>query len=309
MDIRLLIKPRKEVVMRTLEYLFGPDAAIFWPPVLVGLLVAIFCSVLSPLIVLKRLAFIGQGVSHAAFAGVGLAMVLGFGAGGTAAGLGDVRVTGLVALVCILAALGIAWLSEHRGERADTAIGIVLVSAMALGFVLMGAAGSIHPGGGSQVSVESVLFGSIMGAGKHDALVGLMVTVFALGWLWWMRRAVLFWAFDQNGALASGVRLGLAQTTLLVCISLAIVLTMRLAGVVLATALLVVPGAAALHLSTRFGRVMILSLLIGLLGVIGGLVISFERDVPAGPAIVLCMVGLYALARVIGRRNMTGSKE
>ena len=291
--------------MHTISYLFGQDAAIFWPPVLVGVIVAILCSLLSPLIVLKRLAFIGQGVSDAAFAGVGLAMILGLGATASgSSGLGDPRVSAIVALVCIVSALGIAWLSQHR-EHADTAIGIVLVSAMAIGFVLMGAAARLHPGKGSQIAVESVLFGSIMGATWRDTLIAAIVMLSSLFWLWWTHRSVLFWAFDQTGAQACGVKLRLAQTTLLVLISLAIVLTMRLAGVILATALLVLPGATALQLGTHFRHVMLLSLGAGLAGVVGGLILSFELNWPAGPSIVLASVALYALARMARSRMLT----
>jgi manganese transport system permease protein len=281
-------------------------AALFWPPVVVGLLVGLLCAVLSPLVVLKRMSFIGQGVSHAAFGGVGLAMVLGLGASGA----GDWLVVAVVGLSCVAAALGIASLSDRQGVNADTAIGIVLVTAMALGFLLIEhAAGAMRerglvPGFG----VESVLFGSVMGVRWSDAALAGAVVAGELVTLWWCRRGLVFWAFDEVGASSCGVRAGASRTLLLVLLALAIVVTMRLAGVVLTTALLVLPGATALRCSTRFWPVIGLSAMLGVVGVAAGLIVSFELDVQPGPAIVLSQVGMYACVRMfrsIGRRGAT----
>ncbi len=286
--------------MRTAEYLFGsPElAAIFWPAVVVGLLVSVLCAVLSPLVVLRRMSFIGQGVSHAAFAGVGLAMVFGLGAGQA----GDWGVVAVVALTCVAAAIGIAALSDRKGLNADTAIGIVLVSAMALGFVLIQHASEAMRARGETpgFGVESVLFGSVLGVRWGDAVAAGVVVAVELVLLWWHRRRLLFWAFDSVGAAAAGVRVGATRTLLLVLLALAIVVTMRLAGVVLATALLVLPGATALRCSTRLWPVFAISAAAGLAGVAIGLVVSFELDWQPGPAIVLTQVVLYAGACVVG---------
>lgn len=285
--------------MRTIDYLFSSPqmAALFWPAVVVGLLVALLCAALSPLVVLKRMSFIGQGVSHAAFGGVGLAMALGLGAGHA----GDWQVIAVVALACIAAALGIAALSDRKGANADTAIGIVLVTAMAGGFLLIEhAAGAMRARGQTPgFGVESVLFGSVMGVRWTDAAIAAVVVTAELAILWTWRRGLLFWAFDEVGAASSGVRVGAVRTLLLVLLALAIVVTMRLAGVVLTTALLVLPGATALRCSSRWWPVVGLSTLLGVLGVAGGLVVSFELDWQPGPAIVLVQVGGYAAVRAI----------
>ncbi|MFG0260260.1 MAG: metal ABC transporter permease, partial [Phycisphaerales bacterium JB041] len=179
--------------MRTAEYLFGsPElASLFWPAVVVGLLVSALCAGLSPRVVLRRLSFIGQGVSHAAFAGVGLAMVLGLGAGGVASG-GGWGVLLVVALACVASAVGIAALSDRKGLNADTAIGIVLVTAMALGFVMIQHAAEAMrardeaPGFG----VESVLFGSVLGVRWGDVVAAGVVVAVELSLLWWFRRGL-----------------------------------------------------------------------------------------------------------------------
>lgn len=292
--------------MRTIDYLFrSPEmAALFWPAVVVGLLVALLCAVLSPLVVLRRMSFIGQGVSHAAFGGVGLAMALGLGAGSA----GDWSVVAVVAFSCVGAALGIAWLSDRQGVSADAAIGIVLVSAMALGFLLIEhAAGAMHARGETPgFGVESVLFGSVLGVRWGDAALAGVVVIGELGVLWWWRRGLVFWAFDEVGAASFGVRTMVVRSMLLVLLALAIVVTMRLAGVVLVTALLVLPGATALRCSTRWWPVVSLSAAFGVLGVAVGLVLSFEFDWQPGPAIVLSQVGMYVGVRTVGTLTRRG---
>lgn len=280
--------------MRTIEYLFGPSAPIFWPGVVVALAVAVLCSVLSVPVVLKRMSFIGQGVSHAAFGGVGLVLALGLGG----ASGSDVTGTLLVGAFCVACALAISGLSERRGLSADTAIGVVLVTAMALGFVLIRVAVRARaPGEAPVPAVEAILFGSVLGVGWTDALLAGVLAAAELGAIWWCRRPLLFWAFDEPAARAFGVPTGGMRTLLTVLLALAIVVTMRLAGVVLATALLVLPGAIALQLSRRLGVVLTLATSCGLAGVLGGMSVSFELDWQPGPCIVLVLAGMFALAR------------
>ncbi|MFM9994304.1 MAG: metal ABC transporter permease [Phycisphaerales bacterium] len=273
----------------TIRYLTDPALApIFWPGVIVGLGVGVMCSALSVFVVLKRLSFIGQGISHAAFGGIGLAVALGLGAGAPQ--------LGVVALFCLGSAWAVARLSDRRTTTADTAIGIVLVASMALGAILLSRAFR-----GAPRNWESILFGSIVGVGWADARLAWGVAAAIVVALWGARRSLLFWAFDEPAAEAFGVRGSRVRLLLMVLLTLAIVASMKLAGVVLATALLVLPGAAALHLSDRLRAVLALSLSIGVLGVIGGLVLSFESDWPTGPSIVSVLTVLYAAARIGGR--------
>ncbi|MDX2116924.1 MAG: metal ABC transporter permease [Planctomycetota bacterium] len=290
--------------MNTFSYLTDPSIrGLYWPGVLTGIAIALLCAPLSVLVVLKRLAFIGQGISHAAFGGVGLAAVLGlFGASGTlaagafGAGLSE-SAAGLLQFViitafCVGAAVLVGAMSG-RGTRADTAIGIVLVASMALGAVLFHRARA-------NTSWESILFGSILNVGFADVLRAAIIGGAGLLALWWGRRAVLFWAFDEPAALAFGVRTTAAKYLVLTLLAIATVAAMKLAGVVLATALLVLPGATALQLSARLARVMVLSVLVALVGVVGGLVVSFELNAQAGACIVLCLVAQFAAALLAG---------
>jgi len=279
--------------METLDFLFGPGATMR-PAAMAALAVALLCGMLSPLVVLRRLAFVGQGVSHAAFGGVGVAAVLGlFAAGGGTASL--LGAWGVVALFCVAAALGMGALSRRTGVSEDTAIGVLLVASMALGFLLLqlqrGRAGS------QAVSVEGFLFGQVATIGTLEATMAWTVLAISFVTLWAARRPLLFWAFDEPMAESVGVRVGGIQALLMVLLAVAVVVTMQLAGVILATAMLVLPGATALQLTRRWGTTLVLSVGVGVLGVSLGLVASFETDWQPGPNIALAYVALFALAR------------
>lgn len=281
--------------MKTWEYLTNPDlAGLYWPGVITGLAVGLMCAVLSVLVVLKRMSFIGQGISHAAFGGVGVAAIVAAGAAGAAPG-GAMQFW-VVLVFCLGAALLIAWMSDRQSAGADTAIGIVLVASMAVGAILIHRAWQIHPT--RLPSWESVLFGAILSVDRRGAWTAAGVTVGTIAALWWFRRPMLFWAFDEPSSAAFGVPSRGMKVLLVVLLTLAIVTGMKLVGVVLATALLVLPGATALLTSDRLWTVLAVSAGCGVVGVAGGLVLSFEQDWPSGPSIVAVLTAFYAAARL-----------
>lgn len=291
--------------MRTLEYLGDPSLApIYRPIILAALAVAIICGSLSVFVVLKRLVFMGQGISHAAFGGVGVAFLLGVTGSGFAGGFGEELALFLIVLgFCVLAGMAIARLSARQADRPDSAIGIVLVGSMALGFVFLRLAAERAAARGlpPPPSVEGVLFGSFASVGRHDAALAWVAAAGVVGAMVALRRRLLFWAFDEPAALAFGVRTSLLRTVVMLLLALAIVITLRLAGVILATALLVMPGVTALRMSSRLAPVLALSMGVSLAGVLGGLVVSFEADLQPGPSVVLVLIVLLALAALAER--------
>ncbi len=290
----------------TYQYLTDPTLApLYLPGLVTALAVALLCAPLSVLVVLKRLAFIGQGVSHAAFGGVGIAVVLSATVGVSVFGfLGQA----IVGASCVAAAMAIWWLSARPGRHADTAIGLVLAASMAIGLALHRWAAELAASAGRAAppSLESVLFGAVWDAGWASAwwAVGLFVLV-TLG-LAWVRRPMVFWAFDEQASEAAGVRTRRMRFVLLVLLALATMAAVRLAGVVLATALLILPGVTALELSKRLWTVMVWSVVAAVVGVLAGLVVSFETGLATGPSVVFAMVGLYAAARGVGMLGSAG---
>lgn len=288
--------------MNTWRYLSDPALAQFyWPGIVTGLAIAVMCASLSVLVVLKRLAFVGQGISHAAFGGVGLAAVL---ARLASDGLSMPVQFGIIFVFCLGAALVISWLSARgsmrgQGLEPDTAIGIILVSSMALGAVLIQRARSTQ-------QWESFLFGSIYGVDWPDAQIAWAMTVVVLLALFFARRKLLFWAFDEPAAAAWGVSGRWMGVLLMTLLALATVTAMKLAGVVLATAMLVLPGTIALKLGRSLGLVTLLSLIAAVVGVVGGLVASFEFDLLTGPSVVLVLTGMFAAASALAWARRRG---
>jgi ABC-type Mn2+/Zn2+ transport system permease subunit len=284
------------MTFRTLDYLTSPELAqLYWPGVLTGILIAAMCAGLSVLVVLKRMAFIGQGVSHAAFGGVGLAAVAGLlGSVTMAASVGQFL---FVLTACLAAALLMAWISRRGDTESDTAIGIVLVGAMAAGAVLL----RLSP---DPVQWESFLFGDMLAVGWNDFILGAVVTVVVFGLLWWFRRPLMFWAFDEAAATAWGVKSGAMHFLLMLILALVTVTAMKLAGVVLATAMLVLPGAAALKVARSWGGAISIATIVALGGVVLGVVLSFEADWPPGPSIVLVLTAAFALAAIARRAGL-----
>jgi ABC-type Mn2+/Zn2+ transport system permease subunit len=209
-----------------------------------------------------------------------------------------------IALVCAVLSIGasaaIAGLSRRgTGVGADTAIGIVLVASMAIGFLLHAEAAEISASKGVPrgPGIESILFGSIIGVGWSEAIVAWAVALVVLFAVFLLRRQFVFWAFDEPVAPAFGVPADRVRVVVLVLLALAIVSTMRLAGVVLATAMLVLPAATALQVSDRLGRVVWLSVACGVLSVAVGVLASMELDAQVGPAIVLVLCAIFGIAR------------
>lgn len=293
--------------MKFISYLTDPALReLYWPGVIAGVGVALMGALLSPLAVLKRMSFVGQGISHAAFGGIGIvAILVAFaGTGGLPAGLGEILSSSgaqfaVVLLFCLGSALVIARLTERGRSSADTAIGIVLVGTMALGAVLVHTAFRV---GRPQIrSWDAILFGDILAVSNVDAVIAWLVALGVGITLFLVRRPLVFWAFDERAAEAFGVPVRRMKYLLVILLSVAIVTAMKLAGVVLATALLVLPGAIALRLSERARPVMVISLLGALVGVLAGLVLSFELDLPPGASIVGTLVLFYAAARAMPR--------
>ncbi len=270
------------------------------PALLAGLGVALIGAPLSVFVVLKRLAFIGQGVSHAAFGGVGVALVLGF-AGSSVTD--SVMQSIIILSFSIGAALVIAALGRSNKGRIDTAIGIVLSASMALGFILFNIAESGHDhddhghAHGAHADehhvIEEILFGNILDANWNMVWATLGACALILTALWWFRHKLVFWSFDEPVCAAYGVREHRTGNLLLILLAVAVVMSMQVVGVILAAAILVLPGAVALHLSSRLRVVMIWSLAIALGGTVVGFVIGNASHWPIGPSIVLVQSCAY----------------
>jgi manganese/iron transport system permease protein len=235
----------------------------------VALFVGALCSMMGTYVVLRKLAFIGDGLAHASFAGIAIAYLRGanFYAG--------------AAIATIVTALGIGFVHRRGRVSLDTSIGVLFTGAFALGVFLM----SRSPR--ATVDLQSFLFGSILSVSQYDVamVVGLGLAVaLAVGALW---RPLLYTSFDPVVAQAAGIRAGFVDYALLVIIAVTIIVSLQAVGIVLVAALLVTPAAAAAQLTKRFVPMMLLSCAFGVFSTVGGLYASYELHASSGATIVL----------------------
>lgn len=276
--------------MRTLEVL-----PIVWPGVVAGLAAALLCGALSPLVVARKMAFATQGVSHAAMLGAGVAAL---------AGLTGTGASAAIAAACLLAALAIGLITARRAAAPDTAVGVVLVASMAAGAIMI-AWRLDHPipGAARPPAWESLLFGSMLLVRPVDAYAAAAVASAGLAAAWLGRRALLATTIDPLAARAAGVDEGRAAIAMALLVGAAVVIAVKVVGVVLGTALLVLPGAGAVRLSRRLGRTFGLSALAALGGIVAGLIVSFETDAPPGASAALALTLWWALAALTPPRR------
>lgn len=295
--------------MTTLRILGDPlERELLLQALAAGVAIAVLCSLVSSLVVVKRLGFVGQGISHSAFGGIGVAAVLASLGWLTPGGLGEM---GVVAAFCVAAGIGMAMVSRGRETPEDTSIGLFLIASMALGAVLVQVARehAAHAGRAADVrSWESILFGSLLLVTPGEVRGVWLVLAGVVPGLLAARGALLLWAFDDESARSAGVPTRLVRAAFFALLAIVVVVTMKVAGVVLASALLVLPGATALRLSKRLWPVVVLSVLIALGGLVSGLVLSIECSWQPGPCIALAQTALFAIAAAWGLAGRTAAR-
>jgi ABC-type Mn2+/Zn2+ transport system permease subunit len=269
------------------------DHAFYHHALIAGLAMAVACAVLSVFVVYKRMAFIGQGISHAAFGGVGAAMLL------------QVYLPALetpllrdavIAVFCVATALLIGRFSRGRQVSEDSAIGICLVAAMALGMLLL----DLRQGMGYTPSFHSILFGSILHIPRAAVWVACLEAAVVVTLVVAFFKELVFFACDEEAAEAFGVPTGAIYYGLLVCIAVTIVVAMRLLGVILCSALLVLPGTIAGLWSHRIGHVTWIAALAAAVCVTAGLFLAIASGtLSTGPLIVLTLCAALALSWLV----------
>jgi ABC-type Mn2+/Zn2+ transport system permease subunit len=144
------------------------------------------------------------------------------------------------------------------------------------------------------------LFGSLSNVGSYDVWLALGAAAVVLGLLAAFFKEIIFYAFEETVSQVFGVRTQLIHYLILALLSVTIVLSVRLAGIVLVTALLVIPGATATLLSRKLAGVLIWSWWIGMIGIVGGLILSLEAgNLSTGPCIVAVLCVLFAFALIV----------
>ena len=254
--------------------------------VVVATIAGALCGLLGVFVVLRGMSYIGHGLSHAVFGGAAASAVIGInffiGAG----------IWGIVSGVLI------ARVARRRVLGADAAIGVVTTASFALGLALMNRYGQ------ASKSIEAVLFGSVLGVKTSDIIAVGAVALFALTVVVVWYRKLLFSTFDPDVAQVSGVNVSVVEMVLLSLLSLTILVTMRVIGTLLISALLVIPAAAARMTTNSFSRLLWISPLIGAVTCFCGMNLSYHLDTSASATIILLDALVFIVVYTIaGTRN------
>jgi len=251
--------------------------------VMVGLLTA----VIGVYVVLRGMSFIGAGVAPASFGGVALGFLLG------------VNPLWAAMAFCVAVAWGIGAVTRRGGIKEDTAVGIFFASTMAFGVLLIGLMR------GYNMDLFSYLFGSILAVTAADLKMVLGLGVAVLATVALLYKEFLYITFDPETARVNGLPEPFLYYLLLALVSLTVVISIKVVGIVLVSALLVTPAAAAYQLSRSFGKMMALSAVFGVLSVVVGLVLSYYLNTASGATVVLTATTIFGLA-LLWRRWVAG---
>ena len=244
-------------------------------------LAAVVCAVIGTYVVLKGLAFMGDAVAHSSLTGMAAAYVLG----------GSVF-WGALAWV-VPASLAITYISSRGRLLMDTSIGIIYAGGLALGIIIISRVSNYTS------DLFGFLFGNVLGASWGEVLGIGVVAAVVLALVFLFYKELLFTSYDATMAAASGVPVRLVQYLLPLLLGVTTVAAVKIVGIVLVLALLVIPAATAVLLVRRFSSIMATSVLLAALATVAGLYLSFHLDLPSGPAIVLVAVGLFATALLL----------
>jgi zinc transport system permease protein len=271
-----------------------------------GVVVGGLCALIGVFVVQRGLAFIGDGLAHAAFGGIALGLLL----EPMLARLRFVRAhprlenmihenTSWIALpFTILVALGIAYVLRRGRMRGDVATGVFFAVSFALGVLFLG----LRPATARPVNVESVLFGSILAISPADLTTVVVVaalTTLVFGAVW---SRLAYATFDPELAQISGVPVAALDYLLLALTALVIVIAVKTVGIALVSAFVVIPAATARMIGRRLSSVALISVALGAGGSALGLVLSYNLNVASGATIILTLGAGFGLALALASR-------
>jgi manganese/iron transport system permease protein/iron/zinc/copper transport system permease protein len=242
-----------------------------------AVLVGALCGFIGVYVVLRRMSYIGHGLSHAIFGGAVLSYVVNinffFGAG----------------LWSLLAAFLIHRISHRRWVGADAAIGVVTTSSFALGVAIVSTYRSFTR------NIEAALFGNILGITSRDLWIVASISIVVFVALIVMRRQLLFLTFDPEVASAYGIATGRTDLFFIILLAITVLASTQILGVTLVAAAMVIPPVIGRYLTKRFQTLLFVSPLIGIFCSAVGMYLSFYLDISSAATIVLTAAALFII--------------
>ena len=243
--------------------------------ILAGVLIAAISSLLGVFLVLRRFSLIGDGLAHITFGSVAVVLLI---------GISPFYVTLAALPIVMISSLVILKLTSTRRIQGDAAIGIVSSIGIAAGIILASLSG------GYNVDLFSYLFGNILTVNQTELILSFIVFLLVVATVVFFYHDLFAITFDEELARSMGIKTKQINVILFLLTALAAVLAMKVAGIMLVSAMLILPPLTALQLSISFKMTLITSLMFSVLSVISGVIISFLLNLPAGGTIVIMNV-------------------
>lgn len=262
------------------------EFAFFQRGLLVATLAGALCGLVGVFVVVRSMSYIGHGLSHAVFGGAAVAALI------------DVSFFVGAGVWGLLAALAVGRVTRGSALGADAAIGVVTTASFAIGLTVQARVAS------TSASLDSVLFGNVLAVFGRDVVAVIVVSVVVGATIALYSRELIFVSFDPDVAAVAGVRVARYDAVLMVVLSATVVVSVRVVGALLISALLVLPAATARLLTDSIGRMLRWSPLLGACTGFVGMYASWHLDVPSGASITLVGALGFAVAyAAAGRRR------
>jgi len=264
-----------------LQFLLDPFRYDFFVRgLLAATVVGALCGLVGTFVVLRRMSYIGHGLSHSVFGGAVVSYVMGWnfylGAG----------------IWGFLSAVLISWTARRRQIGADAAIGIVTTASFAIGVAIISRARRFTR------NFDAALFGNVLGVLPEDVFVVVGVTVLVAIVVFFAYKQLLFMTFDPEVAPLYGVPHHWVDALLSLILAATVIASMQILGVTMIAAIIVVPAVTARLLTDSFTRMLVLSTVIGTLCGAVGMLLSYYLDVASGATVVLTAAGFFLLVLV-----------
>jgi zinc transport system permease protein len=254
---------------------------------LAGIALALVAGPLGCVVVWRRMAYFGDTLAHSALLGVALAV---------SAEL--VPIIGVVFIGAVLAAL-LFWLEQRRELSADTLLGILSHSALALGLIVFSLIQARVPG----IDLMAYLFGDILAVNQTEVMWMYIAAFFILSVFAWLWRSLISISVNEDMARTDGVKVSRVRFVFMLLLAMVIAAAIKVVGILLVTAMLIIPAASARAFSHTPVQMAVLSSVIAVAAVVIGLGASFYQDLPAGPAIVVAAALGFFITRISSIRG------
>ena len=256
------------MILEALSYGFMQKALI------AGIAVGLICSFMGTFLVLRRYSLFGDGIAHVAFGGISVGLFLG------------VFPLWTAFIVSIFGGIGLQKLRQSTKISGDAAVAVVLVSGLAVGVIL------VSSSGGFSVDLFSFLFGSILLISNEDTIMILAISAGIIATLVVLQKQFLHLTFNEEQAKLVGLRTTLLNYAFVILASITVVTSMRLVGILLISALIVIPNITAMMFGKGFKKTVCISMGISVISVIGGILLSYLLNLAPSGTIVVIAVGI-----------------